>query len=98
MNKNQLNKEEYLIEITKSPPQIIDSKKSHYLFDKKTFCKSPKRDAKKEIFKIPSFKLGEDKSDPIKDKLEQKITENIMKREGFESLFDDPDINKFINK
>lgn len=43
-----------------------------------------------------SLKLNQDKWDNVKDRIDQKITENIKKREGFESLFDDPEINKYI--
>lgn len=109
---NELQGDDYLIEITKSGPQFIDPKKSYFLFDKqnKNTEKSPRRDLmnsnasssdKKSTnisIIIPTFKLDEDKLDSITEKIKQKITENIRNREGFESLLQDPDIKKFINK
>jgi hypothetical protein len=110
---NEIQPDDYLIEITKSGPQFIDPKKSYYLFDKqsKSIPKSPRRDlincqssssnnksSTNISFQIPSFKLDEDNSDPIKDKIEQKIIDNIKNRDGFESLLQDPDINKFLSK
>lgn len=110
-SNNETQADDYLIEITKSGPQFIDPKKSYFLFDKqnKNIPKSPRRDninstpnkqnnsSSNISFQIPSFKLNDDQSDPLKEKIELKITENIKNREGFESLLQDPVINKFIN-
>jgi len=52
MNSDKdLELEDYQIEITKSGPQIIDSKKSYFLFDKnnKNIPRSPRRDCMTKI-------------------------------------------------
>ncbi len=111
-SNNEIQTEDYLIEITKSGPQFIDPKKSYFLFDKqnKNIPKSPRRDfmnsnptksnnsSNNISIQIPSFKLNDDHSDSLKEKIEQKIIENIRNQEGFERLLQDPDINKFISK
>lgn len=112
MNSNdEIQPDEYSIEVNKSGPQLIDPKKSHFLFDKyNNMTKSPRREfmisntskssgnLKSQSFQIPVFTLNEKKVDPLMEKIEQKITENIKNREGFESLLQDPDINKLISK
>lgn len=45
---------------------------------------------------IPNNNLNIEKFDPLRERIDQKITENIKKREGFESLLEDPEINKYI--
>lgn len=138
MNSNyDLQTEDYSIEVTKSGPQVIDSSKSHFLFDNqnKGIQRSPRRDCMPEnpfinknsnnlsnknikynsistqnsnncinennttiiSFQIPTIKINVEPLDPIREKIDQKITENIKNREGFDSLLQDPDINKFIN-
>lgn len=97
-NNNELQTDEYLIEITKSGPQIIDSKKSYFLFDKKTIAKSPRRQSMPTINKIQINKIKDVKIDPILVNIEQKITDHIKNNGGFDNLMDDPEINKYINK
>lgn len=137
-SNNELQIEDYSIEVSKSGPQIIDSSKSHFLFDNqiKGIQRSPRRDCMPDnpfcnknnnnnsnkginynsisnnnsnnnlnenkspiiSIQIPTIKVNEDIIDPIREKIDQKITENIKNREGFEVLLQDPDINKFIKK
>jgi hypothetical protein len=137
-SNDETQKDDYLIEVSKSGPQVIDSTKSHFLFDNQTkgIQRSPRRDCMPDnpfkfknknnntykslkynsisnnnsnntnmkenkttsiSFQIPTLKLNEDIIDPLKEKIEQIITENIKNREGFDILLQDPDINKFIN-
>ncbi len=111
MNSNiELKTEDYSIEISETCPQVINPKKSHFLFDNlnKGLPRSPRRDcmpfplnnsSKSLSIPVPIVRKNEDKiKDPIKERIEQKLTENIKNREGFESLLQDPEINQFISK
>ena len=109
-SNNELKKEDYSIAISETGPQLINPKKSHFLFDNinNGIPRSPRRDSmpilfnkspKSLIIQTPIVKINEEKvRDPIKERIELKITENIRSREGFESLLKDPEINEFINK
>lgn len=109
-SNNELKTEDYSIEVSETGPQIINPKKSHFLFDKMNngIPRSPRRDcmpfplnksSKSLDIPTPTVRINQEKiKDPIKERIEQKITENIKNREGFESLLQDPEINKFINK
>ncbi len=130
-SNNELKTEDYSIEVIKSDPQIIDSKKSHFLFDNKNkrISISPRRDIMPLItnsnnnirLNFPNCNFNnnnymkhntsnnltisipcpvihiKESDDPIRERIEQKINENIKNREGFENLLQDPDINKYIN-
>lgn len=111
-SNNELKKENYSIAISETEPQVINPKKSHFLLDtiNKGMPRSPRRDSmplpfnrspKTLIIQTPIVKINEEKKkikDPTKERIELKITENIKNREGFESLFQDPEIYKFIKK
>ncbi len=112
-SNNELKKDEYSITINETGPQLLNPKKTHSFFNiiNKGLPKSPRRDSMPFIpiqlnkmsecinNQIPCVKINEELfKDPIKERIEQKITQNIKNREGFESLFQDPEIDKLINK
>ena len=106
--------ENFTIEVTETGPQTINPKKSRFLFGynlNQELMKSPRRDSmpfsfiksskssKSLIIQNPIIIKKEEKiKDPIKERIELKIIENIKNRQGFESLLQDPEISIFINK
>ena len=102
MSSNVNQTDEYLIKITESGPQIIDRKKSFFLLNtNKNVPKSPRRDTIPSFNSISNFKKKELSAKEkelylIREKLDQKITENIQKRQGIDTLLDDPEIEIFI--
>lgn len=110
-SNNEINSAKLTIEISETGPQDINPEKSHFLFDNnsnKGLPKSPRRDSmpfpflkssKSLVIQTPTVKIKEEKiKDPIKERIEQIITENIKNRQGFESLLQDPELNSYINK
>jgi hypothetical protein len=112
MNSNiEIIEENFAIVVTETGPQTINPKKSRFLFGNnlnQELLKSPRRDSmpftfskssKSLIIQNPIIIKKEEKiKDPIKERIELKIIENIKNRQGFESLLQDPEISIFINK
>lgn len=97
--ENQRGK--YMLKITESGPQIIDKRKSFFIFDdRKNISKSPRRDTIPVInqkTKSGLKDLNNNKENNLIDRIDNKITENIKSGKGFEFLLSDPEISIFVN-
>ena len=113
MIKN-MERKHYLLNIQETESQQFEPKKHFYLITQQynTIPKSPKRDLmisenekisfkpkekdilKKEYSLKPRFEINK----TLEEKIDQKITENIKNRKDIEVLFNDPEIQIFLNE